>query len=165
MQGAAPSEYLPGAEHTNTVALPTIEDALDLIKRNPEVPPVLVEGIVHQGSKLVLGGASKSNKTWVLIDLALSIAAVLGVSISALSKWETGERTPNGAAAKLIFVLYHVFLKTGKVKNAWDMTVWGCSPCRERLEDKFAELNGTHFLTNAELLKAAEESLAEPTQK
>ena len=37
-------------------------------------PPELVEGILHQGSKMYVGGASKSNKTWVLLDLALSVA-------------------------------------------------------------------------------------------
>lgn len=76
-------------------------------------------------------------------------ASVLGVSVSTLSKWETGLRTPNGAAAKLIFLLYHVFMKTGKVKNAWDLTVWGRSPCRDR-DDLLAELSGTFFVTSSE---------------
>jgi transcriptional regulator with XRE-family HTH domain len=87
-------------------------------------------------------------------------ASVLGVSVSALSKWEVGLRVPNGAAAKLIFLLYHIFMKTGKVKNAWDLTVWGKSPCRDR-DDEFAELFGTHFVTLSELQEAAESSPGE----
>jgi len=36
-------------------------------------PPHLVEGFLHRGDKLVLGAGSKSYKTFVLLDLALSI--------------------------------------------------------------------------------------------
>ena len=38
-------------------------------------PPELIEGILHQGCKMVLGGTSKSNKSWCLLDLALSVAS------------------------------------------------------------------------------------------
>lgn len=38
-------------------------------------PPVLIEGILHQGSKLVLGGSSKSFKTWTLLDMAISVSS------------------------------------------------------------------------------------------
>ena len=38
-------------------------------------PPQVVEGVVHQGCKMILGGTSKSNKSWCLLDLALSIAS------------------------------------------------------------------------------------------
>ncbi len=37
-------------------------------------PPVLIEGVLHQGNKLAIGGGSKSFKTWTLIDLAFSVA-------------------------------------------------------------------------------------------
>lgn len=37
-------------------------------------PPELVAGVLHQGAKLMLGGGSKSFKTWCLLDLGLSIA-------------------------------------------------------------------------------------------
>jgi len=37
-------------------------------------PPVIIEGILHQGCKMILGGTSKSNKSWSLLDLALSVA-------------------------------------------------------------------------------------------
>ena len=38
-------------------------------------PPQLIEGILHQSSKMILGGASKSRKTWTLIDICLSVSA------------------------------------------------------------------------------------------
>jgi len=38
------------------------------------VPPLLIEGILHKGSKMILGGTSKSNKSWSLLDLGLSVA-------------------------------------------------------------------------------------------
>lgn len=37
-------------------------------------PPPVVEGLLHRGSKMVLGGGSKSYKTWCLCDLAISVA-------------------------------------------------------------------------------------------
>ena len=43
-------------------------------ERQPQ-PPELVEGILHQGCKMVLSGTSKSNKTWCLLDLALSVGS------------------------------------------------------------------------------------------
>jgi RecA-family ATPase len=40
----------------------------------PALPRVLVPYLLHQGSKMTIAGTSKSNKTWALMDLALSIA-------------------------------------------------------------------------------------------
>jgi hypothetical protein len=54
--------------------LPEIEDASNLTRQTQEKPPELVYGLLHKGSKLVLGGGSKSFKTWTLTDLALSVA-------------------------------------------------------------------------------------------
>ena len=41
----------------------------------PVPPPQLIEGILHKGCKMILGGTSKSNKSWCLLDLALSVAS------------------------------------------------------------------------------------------
>ena len=41
----------------------------------PPVPPQIIEGILHKGCKMILGGTSKSNKSWCLLDLALSVAS------------------------------------------------------------------------------------------
>ena len=38
-------------------------------------PPQIIEGVLHQGCKMILGGTSKSNKSWGLLDLALSVAS------------------------------------------------------------------------------------------
>ncbi len=56
-------------------SLPLIQDALELIATPTPPPPELVWGILHQGSKLVVGGGSKTFKTWTLLDLAISVAA------------------------------------------------------------------------------------------
>jgi hypothetical protein len=56
-------------------ALPPIEDASDFLAQPIAQPPELVWGILHQGSKGVLGGGSKTFKTWTLLDLAVSVAA------------------------------------------------------------------------------------------
>jgi hypothetical protein len=45
------------------------------IETRPTAPPQLIEGILHQGCKMILGGTSKSNKSWCLLDLALSVAS------------------------------------------------------------------------------------------
>lgn len=55
--------------------LPAIQKFGDFIKSAPPEPPILVEGLLHQGGKMILGGTSKSNKSWCLLDMALSVAA------------------------------------------------------------------------------------------
>ena len=37
-------------------------------------PPQLIEGVLHQGSKLIIGGGSKGRKTWAFIDLAMCVS-------------------------------------------------------------------------------------------
>jgi hypothetical protein len=54
--------------------LPPIVDAMELCESKPKTPPEVVSGLAHQGSKMILGGGSKSHKTWTLIDLGLSVA-------------------------------------------------------------------------------------------
>jgi hypothetical protein len=49
-------------------------DAADFVAAPLEPPAELIQGVLHRGSKLVLGGGSKSFKTWTLLDLALSVA-------------------------------------------------------------------------------------------
>lgn len=58
--------------------LPPIEDVADFIVKPMQKPKLLIENILHQGSKMAVGGGSKSFKTWILLDLALSVAC--GVS-------------------------------------------------------------------------------------
>ena len=75
------SEYLPSpaesAGHspdTEVIQLPDIVDVADFMATRIQEPPQLIEGVLHQGAKLVVGGGSKSFKTWTLLALALAIA-------------------------------------------------------------------------------------------
>lgn len=54
--------------------LPPIVDSAAFVALTLPLPDELVSGILHRGSKLVLGGGSKTFKTWTLVDLALSVA-------------------------------------------------------------------------------------------
>lgn len=71
-------EALPGngAEDASRVlTLPPIVEGVEFLATATKQPPELVYGVLHQGSKLMLGGGSKSYKTWCLLDLAVSVAA------------------------------------------------------------------------------------------
>ena len=63
-----------GNGHSSVRELPEIIDAAKFVEQNIPEPTQLIHGILHQGSKMVLGGGSKSYKTWFLIDLALSVS-------------------------------------------------------------------------------------------
>jgi len=63
-----------GEEQLLSGRLPRIQTAEELLLHPPPKPPEIVDGLLHQGSKMVVGGASKSNKTWVLLDLTISVA-------------------------------------------------------------------------------------------
>ena len=55
--------------------LPEIESGTHLISDTSIVRPrEIVAGLLHQGTKAVLASGSKAGKTWVLLDLALSVA-------------------------------------------------------------------------------------------
>jgi hypothetical protein len=55
--------------------LPEIVTLREFAASPPVPPPQIIEGILHQGCKMILGGTSKSNKSWGLLDLALSVAS------------------------------------------------------------------------------------------
>jgi AAA domain len=57
------------------VKLPDIITLDSFLAQEIPEPPQLIKGILHQGSKGVIGGGSKSYKTWLLTDLAISVAA------------------------------------------------------------------------------------------
>jgi hypothetical protein len=61
---------LPGPSPWRTVDL---IDFQEIQKAEPE-PKQLVVGLIEKGTKIILGGASKSKKTWTLLDLGLSVA-------------------------------------------------------------------------------------------
>jgi hypothetical protein len=55
--------------------LPAIVDSSSFLAETLPLPCELVYGVLHKGSKMVLGGGSKTFKTWTLLDLAVSVAA------------------------------------------------------------------------------------------
>ena len=55
--------------------LPGLVTFAEFCASPPVAPPLLVGGILHQGCKMILCGTSKSNKSWCLLDLALSVAS------------------------------------------------------------------------------------------
>jgi RecA-family ATPase len=61
------------AAHSNSDLPPILQGQSFMAHPEPE-PPQLVEGVLHQGAKMVLGGPSKARKSWSLIDLLLSVA-------------------------------------------------------------------------------------------
>ena len=78
-------------------SLPVVEDAAELLSKPIILPPDVIEGVVHLGGKMVLGGSSKSYKTWLLIDLAASVATG--------SVWFNGYPTRKGRVLYLNFEL------------------------------------------------------------
>ena len=54
--------------------LPAFERAIVLPEELPEMPAEIVEGILLETHKMLLTGPSKANKTWCLINLAVSVA-------------------------------------------------------------------------------------------
>lgn len=56
-------------------ALPEIVTLRQFAAAPPVAPAQIIEGILHRGCKMILGGTSKSNKSWGLLDLALSVAS------------------------------------------------------------------------------------------
>lgn len=55
--------------------LPEILSLRDFAACAPPPPPQIIEGVLHQGCKMILGGTSKSNKSWCLLEMALSVAS------------------------------------------------------------------------------------------
>jgi hypothetical protein len=49
--------------------LAEIEFLREFVASVPNPPSQLIDGILHQGDKMILGGTSKSNKSWCLLDL------------------------------------------------------------------------------------------------
>ena len=71
------NEQIDIAEDLGAVppALPEIVSLRQFGENPPTPPPQIIEGVLHQGCKMILGGTSKSNKSWCLLDLALSVAS------------------------------------------------------------------------------------------
>lgn len=73
------SEYLPDCDKSgnpvdSVPALPPIVDSALFCSEAIEEPAQLIAGLVHQGTKVIMGGGSKSFKTWLQLDAAISVA-------------------------------------------------------------------------------------------
>jgi hypothetical protein len=54
---------------------PQMQDTAEFFTReSPPLPPLVICHLLHQGSKMLLGGNSKGRKTWALLELAVSVA-------------------------------------------------------------------------------------------
>ena len=113
----------------------------------PAPPPQLIEGILHKGCKMILGGTSKSNKSWCLLDLALSVgsgqpwwgrkchqAPVVYINFE-LQTWALQERlwALRGARPEFAAAGHHLALWNLRGKNT-DMTL-----LRPKLEEHLAK--------------------------
>ena len=55
--------------------LPPIKNAAQLMAdESIRLPPEIIEGVLHQGLKCIIGSSSKARKTWILLDVALSVS-------------------------------------------------------------------------------------------
>ena len=54
--------------------LPDIECLADTVDCRPELDPVIIDGVLRRGHKMLISGPSKSGKSWGLINLCLSVA-------------------------------------------------------------------------------------------
>jgi hypothetical protein len=91
--------------------LPPIKKASALVAERMSLPPELVEGLLHRGSTMVYGGGSKTNKTFAMMDLAVSVA-------SGSSWW--GLKTSQGRVLYMEFELQQAFFRErlDKIANA-----------------------------------------------
>lgn len=55
--------------------LPPIIKASELLATEMPLPPPVIHGVLSAGSTMVYGGASKTNKTYALMDMAISVAS------------------------------------------------------------------------------------------
>lgn len=55
-------------------SFPAFDDAAELTEASMPTPPAIVDGLLRRGEKCVIGGASKSFKSWAALDLGLSVS-------------------------------------------------------------------------------------------
>jgi len=54
--------------------LPRIISSAEFLANPPKLPEEVIEGVVRQGHKMMISGASKSGKSFLLIELAIALA-------------------------------------------------------------------------------------------
>lgn len=141
--GASPGAAGPNAPTGRP--LPSLVTGTWIADNLPTIPDELVHNLLHRGCKMVLGGGSKSFKTWCLADLA--------ISISTGSPW-WGIDTVQGAVVYLNFELQAGFFhdrlqRIAEAKNVDlndDLLVWNLRgfsrPSHEILPEVAKRLEG-----------------------
>jgi hypothetical protein len=117
-------QQLQKAEPVKVDSLPAILDAAEFLAQGLTTPPELVSGMIHQGSKIGIGGGSKSFKTWQLLDLAVSVA---------YGKEWLGRKTRTGRVLYVNFEIQPRFFQSrlqavatekGVAINSGQLSVW-----------------------------------------
>jgi RecA-family ATPase len=73
--GATQSWSIPtGDSATQDIQLPEIVSADQFLGQPLEIPPELVEGMIHQGTLAMFAGGSKACKSFTLLDLGISVS-------------------------------------------------------------------------------------------
>ncbi len=111
----------PGSE------IPPFEEEFGFLHEDIPDLPVIVEGLIHQGTKMAISGGSKSYKTWSFIDLNVSVAAGL--------PW-LGRETKKGKVLYVNFELQRGFFQK-RLRAV--MEARGVTP--EQIRGKFSILN------------------------
>jgi hypothetical protein len=118
----------------------------DLLLENPPPRPrALIAGILHQGEKLIIGGSSKTNKTWSSIDLAVSVATGAdwwGYSTTKSKVLYINFELPEFFMTERIRKVWEAKGGAGKIVNldAWNLRGYACSSsslareCSERIK-------------------------------
>jgi hypothetical protein len=66
---------VPGSSlETEEINLPEIVSADTFLEERLEIPPELVEGMIHQGTLAMFAGGSKACKSFTLLDLGISVS-------------------------------------------------------------------------------------------
>ncbi|MBE6473946.1 MAG: hypothetical protein E7Z99_10405 [Coriobacteriaceae bacterium] len=65
------SGKLGGAERAAAICA---EPAITEYEELPELPPEIIEGVIRKGGKLLVAGASKAGKSYLLIELAVAVS-------------------------------------------------------------------------------------------
>ena len=90
-----------------TPELPPLVNATALLADGEQVPPdEIVAGLIHAGTKVILGGSSKVGKPWLLLHLALCVA-----SGKKFMKWATNR----GRALYINLEIQNHFM-TGRIR-------------------------------------------------
>jgi hypothetical protein len=66
--------YFDATAQSKIIGLPHIEDVYDFVRKPICEPTILIDNILHKGSKMLLGGGSKGFKTWTLFNMAFCIS-------------------------------------------------------------------------------------------